>query len=249
MSFEGDKVKAKIYAVVSALAIAISFTACNEDYSSIPEYQDPEKVVISDRIPLYPTETDTTTADEQTDDYVLLFEEDISQEESEQISNELTVLGTETQQSDYGVMVHSAQRDEIISKLVSKGIVIAVNYDLSRYIEEEYESEAKYILKTLYPDGIEASASVKLRSEKVRETAKKLSENNSDDYLKKLAEDLVNADDNAAETAKDYVLNAKVGVAVTANDGYLSDNEKRAIEALVSNAVGISDEQVFVFAK
>ena len=65
--------KAKIYAVVSALAIAISFTACNEDHSSIPEYQDPEKVVISDRIPLYPTETAAAT-----ESYLLSSDEQIS---------------------------------------------------------------------------------------------------------------------------------------------------------------------------
>ena len=65
--------KAKIYAVVSALAIAISFTACNEDYSSIPEYQDPEKVVISDRIPYYPTETGTAA-----ESYELIPDEQIS---------------------------------------------------------------------------------------------------------------------------------------------------------------------------
>ncbi len=73
MSFEGDKMKARITVLLSALAMTVIFTACNDNDSSIPEYQDPEKVVISDRIPYYPTETGTAA-----ESYELIPDEQIS---------------------------------------------------------------------------------------------------------------------------------------------------------------------------
>ena len=53
--------------------MTVIFTACNDNDSSIPEYQDPEKVVISDRIPYYPTETGTAA-----ESYELIPDEQIS---------------------------------------------------------------------------------------------------------------------------------------------------------------------------